>query len=49
MRTKNENNNSISSGYMIKYSSFRIPKRDVNNDIPKKALNNKSQIKSNDL
>ena len=48
MRKKNENNNSISSGYMIKYSSFRIPKRDINNDIPKKTLNNNSQIKSND-
>ena len=48
MRTKNENNNSISSCYMIKYSSIRIPKRDINNDIPKKTLNNNSQIKSND-
>ena len=47
MKKTNEINNSTANTNMIKYSSFRIRRRDNNNYIPQKTLNNDSQIKPN--
>ena len=47
MKKTNEINISTAHTNMIKYSSFRIRRRDNNNYIPQKTLNNNSQIKPN--